>query len=244
MCARAVRDLKIDYPGRDRQRLRDLARLQQPVLAGALLHRCAGPHPPPPFRRRRVRRVRTRHPAAAGRGRRRSGVPTGVVENRGLWCRSRGRCKQRPIAGNLCRLRACRAFRRLPAAPSRMPPRLCPAAVARPQRMGARRQLDGGERAGGARQPGRPHRLSLSRPRPAPGAGPGTGRQARSLPRSARRPAARRRPRRRYRRTTATVSSRSSGSISSMRQQGDIKDRTFEIQFLDPGVQAFAFTFG
>ena len=26
--------------------------------------------------------------------------------------------------------------------------------------------------------------------------------------------------------------------------QDDIKDRTFEIQFLDPGVQAFAFTFG
>ncbi|GAA3853241.1 cytochrome c biogenesis protein DipZ [[Pseudomonas] carboxydohydrogena] len=29
-----------------------------------------------------------------------------------------------------------------------------------------------------------------------------------------------------------------------VRQQGDVRDRTFEIQFLDPGVQAFAFTFG
>jgi thiol-disulfide isomerase/thioredoxin len=29
-----------------------------------------------------------------------------------------------------------------------------------------------------------------------------------------------------------------------IRQQGKIKDRTFEIEFLDPGVQAFAFTFG
>jgi len=29
-----------------------------------------------------------------------------------------------------------------------------------------------------------------------------------------------------------------------VRQHGDIKDRTFEIQFLDPGAQAFAFTFG
>ena len=29
-----------------------------------------------------------------------------------------------------------------------------------------------------------------------------------------------------------------------VRQRGDIKDRTFEIQFLDPGAQAFAFTFG
>jgi hypothetical protein len=29
-----------------------------------------------------------------------------------------------------------------------------------------------------------------------------------------------------------------------VRQQGDVRDRTFEVQFLDPGVQAFAFTFG
>jgi Thioredoxin like C-terminal domain len=29
-----------------------------------------------------------------------------------------------------------------------------------------------------------------------------------------------------------------------VRQNGEIKDRTFEIRFLDPGVQAFAFTFG
>jgi cytochrome c biogenesis protein CcdA/thiol-disulfide isomerase/thioredoxin len=29
-----------------------------------------------------------------------------------------------------------------------------------------------------------------------------------------------------------------------VRQRGPIRDRTFEIQFLDPGVQAFAFTFG
>ncbi|CAM5383349.1 Thiol-disulfide oxidoreductase OS=Afipia felis OX=1035 GN=dipZ_2 PE=4 SV=1 [Afipia felis] len=29
-----------------------------------------------------------------------------------------------------------------------------------------------------------------------------------------------------------------------VRQQGEIRDRTFQIQFLDPGVQAFAFTFG
>lgn len=29
-----------------------------------------------------------------------------------------------------------------------------------------------------------------------------------------------------------------------LRQQGDIADHTFEIEFLDPGVQAFAFTFG
>ena len=29
-----------------------------------------------------------------------------------------------------------------------------------------------------------------------------------------------------------------------VRQNGEIGDRTFEIRFLDPGVQAYAFTFG
>jgi hypothetical protein len=29
-----------------------------------------------------------------------------------------------------------------------------------------------------------------------------------------------------------------------VRQSDQISDRTFEIQFLDPGVQAYAFTFG
>jgi len=29
-----------------------------------------------------------------------------------------------------------------------------------------------------------------------------------------------------------------------IRQTGKVEDRTFEIQFLDPGVQAYAFTFG
>jgi hypothetical protein len=29
-----------------------------------------------------------------------------------------------------------------------------------------------------------------------------------------------------------------------IRQKGNIADRTFEIQFLDPGVQAYVFTFG
>src|SRR5471030_2732717 len=41
-------------PGRHRQRLRHLARDEQPVLAGALLHRRAGPRARPPLRRGRV----------------------------------------------------------------------------------------------------------------------------------------------------------------------------------------------
>ena len=29
-----------------------------------------------------------------------------------------------------------------------------------------------------------------------------------------------------------------------IRQKGNVEDRTFQIQFLDPGVQVYAFTFG
>ena len=29
-----------------------------------------------------------------------------------------------------------------------------------------------------------------------------------------------------------------------VRQKGDVRDRTFRIEFLDPGIEAFAFTFG
>jgi hypothetical protein len=29
-----------------------------------------------------------------------------------------------------------------------------------------------------------------------------------------------------------------------VRQKGEVADRTFEIEFLDPGAEAFAFTFG
>ena len=29
-----------------------------------------------------------------------------------------------------------------------------------------------------------------------------------------------------------------------IRQKGAVEDRTFQIEFLDPGVQSFAFTFG
>jgi len=29
-----------------------------------------------------------------------------------------------------------------------------------------------------------------------------------------------------------------------VRQSGDVKDHTFTIEFLDPGVEAYAFTFG
>ena len=48
----------------------------------------------------------------------------------------------------------------------------------------------------------------------------------------------------------ADVDAMGNGTVSEqrlyqlVRQSGPVKDRTFEIQFLDPGVEAFAFTFG
>jgi hypothetical protein len=46
------------------------------------------------------------------------------------------------------------------------------------------------------------------------------------------------------------VDRQGNGSVTSfrlyqlVRQKGAVEDRTFQIEFLDPGVQAFAFTFG
>ena len=54
-------------PGRRRQRLRDLERLRQPLLAGALLRRHGRRDSGPALRRGTLRRIRARHPAAARR---------------------------------------------------------------------------------------------------------------------------------------------------------------------------------
>src|SRR4029077_5545403 len=49
---------------------------------------------------------------------------------------------------------------------------------------------------------------------------------------------------------SADVDNNGSGTVKDhrlyqlIRQKGPVEDRTFEIEFLDPGVQAFAFTFG
>ena len=52
-------------PGRGRQRLRDLERVRQPLLAGALLRRRGGHHPRPALRRGTLRAVGAGDPAAA-----------------------------------------------------------------------------------------------------------------------------------------------------------------------------------
>ena len=72
----AVARLRGRVSDRDRQRLRRLARLRQPLLAGALPRRRRGTDPVPPLRRGRVRHDRDGDPAAPARrrrGRRRPG---------------------------------------------------------------------------------------------------------------------------------------------------------------------------
>ena len=87
------------------------------------------------------------------------------------------------------------------------------------------------------------HRLPLPRPRSASRPRPGAGRQAGPLPRHDRRQP----PGDSH---GTDVDAEGKGVVSEqrlyqlVRQNGPISDRTFEIRFLDPGVQAYAFTFG
>ncbi len=93
------------------QRLRDLERLQQRVLARALFHRRARPDPPSPFRRRRLSGKRRRDPSAADRGG--PEQPAGRLRQRRP-PRRRGRRVERshPLTGNLRGLRPRAKFRR------------------------------------------------------------------------------------------------------------------------------------
>jgi thiol-disulfide isomerase/thioredoxin len=84
--------------------------------------------------------------------------------------------------------------------------------------------------------------LPLPRARSPPGAG--FDRQAGTLPHHDRRQGAGGGSWRRIPMPRAMASSPISGSTSSIRQKGAIGDRTFAIEFLDPAVEAFAFTFG
>jgi hypothetical protein len=95
---------------RDRQRLRGMGRVRQPLLARPLLCRCAGTYPPPSVRRGRVRAVGDDHPATPVRGgirwhRSRAGLGRG---SRGRGSRRLGRS---PVTGELRGLRAHREFR-------------------------------------------------------------------------------------------------------------------------------------
>ena len=104
-CKERRRQIEDRLSRRDRQRLRDLARVQQRILAGGLFHRRGGPHPPPLFRRGRLRPVRDSDPRTA-RGSRQT---RSARERRCGQCDRRGsrvRRTRRQIARNLYRLHA------------------------------------------------------------------------------------------------------------------------------------------
>ena len=229
-------------PGRDRQRLRGLARLRQPLLARPVLRRRAGAHPASPLRRRRIPAVGNGHPATAGRG----GIrPTMVMSCVGRRPRpgGPGRLGQPAITGDLHRLRAHRELRvprrRVPGKPHAI---LSPGAAAA-QPLGPIRGLDDGGTGRHAERGRRADRLPLPRPRPHLVMGPAAPGTAGAIPGAHRRAAARRGARRRRRRQGhGTVAEQRLYQL--IRQPGPITDRTFEITFLDPGAQAYSFTFG
>ena len=96
-------------PRRARQRICAVERAAQPILAGALLRRCAGPHSLCPSWRRRVCDVGTRDPAASRRSRPRprGRHVTGERERR----RGGSGIRRDRLARDLYRLLSRRAFR-------------------------------------------------------------------------------------------------------------------------------------
>ncbi|MNQ89560.1 hypothetical protein D3C85_1048710 [compost metagenome] len=164
------------------QRLRHLARVRQQVLAGPLLHRCQGEHPLPPLRRRRLRALRTGHPATAeggrGHGRRSSRGPSTGSGGRGRRRHGRGR-----LARNLCRLCAGQELRLARRFWLRRAQDLCDR-PADAERLEPVRRLDRARRIRRPSHRRRTPRLPLQGPRPASGHGAQQHGPACPLPRS------------------------------------------------------------
>ena len=99
----AVKDMRIDYPVAVDNDHADLARFQQPVLAGAVLHRCAGACSTSPFRRGLLRTVRNDASGAAAEAGAARGQPR-PGPGRCAWPRSCRRLGATSISGKLSRL--------------------------------------------------------------------------------------------------------------------------------------------
>ena len=124
-------------PGRARQRLRHLAGVRQPVLAGEVPHRPHGANSLPPLRRGRLRRDGGAHSSAP----RRDGETAAHV-------RSRPGPNRDPDAGVVSRLPAARAAREPGRRSGRRPRVLVPAAHPAGGQPRVRRALDGREANG------------------------------------------------------------------------------------------------
>ncbi len=171
-------------PDRARQRLRRVAGVQQPLLAGRLHRGCGAADPPPSVRRGRLRRLRARDPAVAGRSRsrgrsRRPGLP------RSGWARGAGRLDEPAVAGDVSRLRAGPELRVSRRRRGRTTGEVRPATHADAQPVGAGRGMDDRERRCRAGRRRRAHRLPRARAR-RPSRPPRAGR-AGAVPRAHRR---------------------------------------------------------
>ena len=222
-------------PGRGRQRLRDLERLRQPLLAGALLRRHGRHHPRPPLRRRTLRGIGARHPAAARR-RARARV------RRRARRRGGGRLGPPAHARDVSRLRAGRALRVTDGAAFdeprtyKIPERLRSTTGRSPASGRSGSRMSCSTRPAGA-SPTLPRARRPSR---------AVARSARAdpVPRAPRRPGSRPVARRGRRRGRKRPCSGTAASTSSCAQHGAVRERTLEITFLEPGAEAYAFTFG
>ena len=222
-------------PGRRRQRLRDLERLRQPLLAGALLRRRGRRHPRPALRRRTLRAIGARHPAAA---RRRARARLRRRARRG----GGGRLGPPADARDVSRLRARSDF----ASPDgaalderrayELPSACCLNhwALAGEWTIGARTSCS--TRPAGASPTGstRATRISCCLPE-----------------RASRFPSACSSTARLRARHTAWTSTRTGTALlrdgrlyQLVREHDAVRERTLEITFLEPGAEAYAFTFG
>ena len=168
---RAVAELGVAYPVAVDRRLRDLAGVRQPLLAGAVLRRRAGPDPAPPLRRGRVRAVRDGRSSSCSRGGHSHGRRSSSWSSRAV-----SRCPPtgRPgLAGDVPRLRARRGLRVPGGAAPGEPQSYTMPVAAGAQPVGAVGRVDDRGAAGAARRRRRADRLPVPRPRREPRDGAG-----------------------------------------------------------------------
>ena len=225
-CAAPLAELGVGYPVVIDNDFAIWRVVREPLLAGRLPRRRRGARPLPALRRGGLRGDRASDPAAAGR-------------RRGARARRRRRARRGGRLGHAAVPRDLRGLR----------PRRAPQPTRRADGLALNQwALTGewsvGEEAAVLDAAGGSIAYRFEAPRPQPGpraAGSGGAGPLRGAPR---RRAARRRPRPRRRRVRRGRGRRAAACTSSSASADAVRERTFEITFLDPGVRAYVFTFG
>ena len=232
----ATKERAIDYPVALDNDYGIWTRLRQPLLAGALLRRHGRHHPRPPLRRRTLRAIRARHPAAARRRAR-----ARLRRRASAW-------RRRPTGTTCARPRPTSATGAASTSRHRPAPRSTTPRYELPERLRLNHWALAGEwtigrenvvldQAGGSiayRFHARDAHLVLSR------------RSARAdpLPRAPRRRGAGPLTRRRRRRGRQRPAPGRPHVPARARSTTTVRERTLEITFLEPGAEAYVFTFG